>query len=308
MNQLVSFNREKEIFMNHTQRALKNRLKWIGFFAFNWLLYFSPLFGQVANYFPLKLNNYWNYGNYFWTIVDSVSIENNLYYELNDTSYFRFIRLDPLNQLTEYRNGIKRVWYKFSAAVGESWQMADSVNVDEFANSKMSLDSSGVMVKTKAGLFPGCLVFRNERAIPDFSYTIDWLAPGVGIVRRVEDSIIGPVVFELNDFYLTAIEKRSRLNRSQNINLINYGNYPNPFNNETVIHFELLKQSSINIKIYDNLGTEIFLSNLGELPGGHYQIKWQGENLSGTAVSSGLYFYLIEANQEKQCGKMLLLR
>lgn len=87
-----------------------------------------------------------------------------------------------------------------------------------------------------------------------------------------------------------------------------YGNYPNPFNPETTISYDLPEESRVVIKIYKNLGQEVCtLINQRQNPG-HRRVVWNGRNQQGESVSSGLYICLIEAGDFLASTKMILLK
>jgi hypothetical protein len=85
-------------------------------------------------------------------------------------------------------------------------------------------------------------------------------------------------------------------------------NYPNPFNPITVIQYSLPKSSFVKIEIYNILGQKVrtLLEEPQEL--GYKTIQWDGEDDSGVEVSSGVYFYKIEAGTFVECKKMTLLK
>jgi glycosidase len=85
-------------------------------------------------------------------------------------------------------------------------------------------------------------------------------------------------------------------------------NYPNPFNPSTEIKFHIARQSFVSLKIYDLLGREIETLVSEELDNGVYIVDWNGDNNFGEKVSSGIYFYRIEAGSFINSMKMLLLK
>ena len=91
-------------------------------------------------------------------------------------------------------------------------------------------------------------------------------------------------------------------------------NYPNPFNPETWIPYQLAQSADITISIYAVDGTVIRTLNLGHKPSGIYQDKtraayWDGKNNVGEPVASGVYFYtLTTAGNFKSTRKMLILK
>ena len=80
-------------------------------------------------------------------------------------------------------------------------------------------------------------------------------------------------------------------------------NYPNPFNPTTTIKYQIPKLSFVTLKVYDVLGREIETLVDEEKPAGSYQVEWSTNNLS-----SGVYFYTINATGFIETKKMLLIR
>ena len=89
-------------------------------------------------------------------------------------------------------------------------------------------------------------------------------------------------------------------------------NYPNPFNSETAIEYTLPKENQVKIVIYNMLGQKVKTLLDQTEPAGYKRIIWDGKNERGEIVSSGMYFYRIEAKSRKktltQTNKMLLLK
>ena len=81
-------------------------------------------------------------------------------------------------------------------------------------------------------------------------------------------------------------------------------NYPNPFNSRTVISYNLLESSSVNLKLYDILGREIQTLISGYHEAGEYKFIWQAEN-----VATGVYFYRLTLDDTiSRTGMMTLLK
>ncbi|MBW6515601.1 MAG: T9SS type A sorting domain-containing protein [Candidatus Cloacimonetes bacterium] len=86
------------------------------------------------------------------------------------------------------------------------------------------------------------------------------------------------------------------------------GNYPNPFNPETTICFSLSEPSKVTISIYNNRG-QLVKSVIDDfLPTGEHRIIWDGRDERYKQVSSGVYFYRMQANEYSEVRKMLLLK
>jgi hypothetical protein len=85
-------------------------------------------------------------------------------------------------------------------------------------------------------------------------------------------------------------------------------NYPNPFNPETIIEFNLPEETEASLKIY-NLKGQLVTTLINEmLQKGRHKIQWNGNDSEGNAVSSGLYFYQLKSNRNVFSRKMLLLK
>lgn len=87
-----------------------------------------------------------------------------------------------------------------------------------------------------------------------------------------------------------------------------FKNYPNPFNPETTIRYEIPKNSRVELVIYNIRGQRIRTLVDTEKESGRHSIKWDGKNNRDLVVPSGVYFYRIKAEEFVQARQMLLLR
>ena len=88
-------------------------------------------------------------------------------------------------------------------------------------------------------------------------------------------------------------------------------NYPNPFNPETWIPYELAAPADVSIAIYAADGRLVRRLNLGHQPVGSYESRsraahWDGRNQLGEPVASGVYFYTLSAGDFTATRKMLI--
>lgn len=85
-------------------------------------------------------------------------------------------------------------------------------------------------------------------------------------------------------------------------------NFPNPFNPETVISYQLSVVGDVKLAIYNVLGELVRnLRQRREMPGLH-AVRWDGRDDAGLPVSSGVYIYRLETGQQTASRKMILLR
>ena len=90
-------------------------------------------------------------------------------------------------------------------------------------------------------------------------------------------------------------------------------NYPNPFNPETWIPYQLAKSADVTLTIYAVNGQIVRQLSLGHQLAGTYQSKsraayWDGRNAVGEPAASGLYFYTFRAGDFSATRKMLILK
>lgn len=82
-----------------------------------------------------------------------------------------------------------------------------------------------------------------------------------------------------------------------------FNNYPNPFNPNTIIKFNLIKTNDVKLKVYDITGRLITTMINQKLSAGEYKVDFIGSELS-----SGIYIYRIEAGDFKDTKKMMLIK
>jgi hypothetical protein len=85
-------------------------------------------------------------------------------------------------------------------------------------------------------------------------------------------------------------------------------NYPNPFNPSTVIPFALPRPGFVSLKVYNIIGQEVANLVAGNLPAGAFRAAWNGTDMNGGTVTSGVYFYRLKAGDYAETRKMLLMK
>ncbi|MBP1683250.1 MAG: repeat protein [Ignavibacteriaceae bacterium] len=82
-----------------------------------------------------------------------------------------------------------------------------------------------------------------------------------------------------------------------------FQNYPNPFNPSTVISYQLPVNGNVTLIVYDVLGNEVSTLINEEKPAGNYEVEFSAEGLT-----SGIYFYKLQAGSVTETKKMILMR
>jgi len=110
-------------------------------------------------------------------------------------------------------------------------------------------------------------------------------------------------VYIYNDF-LTNINSHTNIAETFSLQQ----NFPNPFNPSTTINFTLVKPSNVQLDIFASNGQYIrsILSN--NMIAGKHRVVWDGTNLEGKQVSSGVYYYHLSVDKMAKTRKMILLR
>ena len=85
-------------------------------------------------------------------------------------------------------------------------------------------------------------------------------------------------------------------------------NYPNPFNPTTTISFSLPTTSVTRLEVYNVLGQRVKTLVDGPLEPGVHQLEWDATDDHGSRVSSGIYFYRLQAGSFSDSRKMVLLK
>jgi len=86
------------------------------------------------------------------------------------------------------------------------------------------------------------------------------------------------------------------------------GNYPNPFRNQTQIHFTLPEARAVTVSVYDVTGRRVATLLNQSLRAGPHEVQWDGRSSTGRTLSSGVYLYRVEAGEYSQTRRMVLIR
>ena len=100
---------------------------------------------------------------------------------------------------------------------------------------------------------------------------------------------------------VTSVEDENSFNQPKDFLLSQ--NYPNPFNPTTIIKYQIPEISFVTIKIYDVLGNEIASVVNEEKSEGSYEVEFDGKKLT-----SGIYFYRLQADTYVETRKMVLIK
>ena len=203
--------------------------------------------------------------------------------------------------------------------------------------SKYDLNSDGTVDNTDAGLVADAMGTSNARYDVNGDGTVNFLdlllvfdnrdpgaagaptivgmkmsAAQIDIIEEQIDLLIATndrspsamrVLVYLQQLLVTARPEKTQL----------LANYPNPFNPETWIPYELATDTHVKVTIYNTQGVVIRTLQFGHQSAGYYVGRdraayWDGRNALGEQVASGLYFYQLETDEMSLMRKMVILK
>jgi photosystem II stability/assembly factor-like uncharacterized protein len=125
----------------------------------------------------------------------------------------------------------------------------------------------------------------------------------IGFINRTTGWIIGNggTILKTNNANITGIKNRIDAEIPSGFRL--FQNYPNQFNPTTRIEYSIPNSSFVTLKVYDVLGREVAVLINEEKHAGNYEVEFNGKNLS-----SGIYFYKLQAGNYSSVKKMILMK
>lgn len=118
--------------------------------------------------------------------------------------------------------------------------------------------------------------------------------------------MIGGQEFWLDNIEITTVTSVPENSLPESFRL--HQNFPNPFNPETEIRFQLPEASPVVLTIFNIVGHKIHKLVDEQYEAGNHSVRWDGKDGRGNVVSSGVYFYKIQTRTFSQIKKMILLQ
>ena len=205
------------------------------------------------------------------------------------------------------------------------------------ARSKYDVNGDGKVDNTDAGLVSDALGTNNAKYDVDGNGTVNFLDLLLVFDNRDAGAAAAPTILgmKLSAAQIDIIEEQIDLliatgdrspaamrtliylqqliatARPEKTQLL--ANYPNPFNPETWIPYELATDTTVKITIYNTQGVVIRTLELGHQSSGYYTGRdraayWDGRNAVGEQVASGIYFYQLETDTLSLMRKMVILK
>jgi hypothetical protein len=226
----------------------------------------------------------------------------NFAYPGNDYSYsniLRHVEMTPNNGSILININIPNGTEVFEAEIFQniSWYKFNNSGIDSV---KIELSSDGgiswSVISTKTP--------NNGK----YLWKVPQISSSKCLVRIVNP--FSPTVYDVSDVPFTINtpsstgKKNDELSQSWKI----LGNYPNPFNNQTIFRFHSGGSTHLTIDVFNVLGQSIAQLFDHEILSGDHSIPWNGKNFNKNDVPSGMYFVRFETPSNVSTIKTLLLR
>jgi len=219
----------------------------------------------------------------------------------------------PIDPISSVDQGNNVDWFEASAnhAPVMAYIPPQSVTIGQTLNvSVTAIDPDGTTPSLTAAFIPANASFLdNGNGTGAFDFTPNAAQVGVHIVFFiVSDGVLADtaVVTITADLVNDIEDDNHRDVLPSHVELSQ--NYPNPFNPVTTIEYSIPRRCNVRLDIYNSLGRKVrTLIDQEEWAGSHLT-TWDGTSRFGETVSTGVYFYRLQAGDSVEMKKMLLVR
>ncbi|MEJ5351543.1 MAG: T9SS type A sorting domain-containing protein [Melioribacteraceae bacterium] len=201
-----------------------------------------------------------------------------------------------------YSNGITDESDYYKLNLSTNW---DSLYIRTDSDSTLEIDlalydANGMQISA-AGEWGTKEIMSYKNALANTYYIKAWKYLGYGSYAiKISSRYPGRTLTDVKDKEKNLIP----------VNYALYQNYPNPFNPTTTIKYEIPEDAHVTLKVYDILGSEVAVIVDEYQNAGSYTVSFSAESLlkDTKRISSGVYFYRLEANNFTQVKKFILMK
>lgn len=236
-----------------------------------------------------------NTGSFVWEVPESVGQGDDYRFRVRSTDDFQLVDFsDAFFSVGPGPNTPSLTMTNPNG--GETWTLGETVSVQ--------WETNNVEGNVKLALFEGNTYRKTivNSTANDGEYTWEvpgWLPTGDNFrvrVRSTEDISI----VDFSDAYFSLVDQGAQ----QETTLLSVeGNYPNPFNPETTIRYQLTAPTHVAVAVYDVTGRKVAQLIDGPQAAGAQTVRFDASHLP-----SGFYLYRVSAGAQSLTGKMLLLK
>ena len=146
----------------------------------------------------------------------------------------------------------------------------------------------------------------QEVEIPLEAFELTEPIEGIGLFGNLEGTFFLDDIRLVTARAITSVLEEHIAGRPQGFTLEQ--NFPNPFNSGTVIRFSLPSSDVVKLVVYNVTGQKMATLLEGIREAGRYTVFWDGREISGNALATGIYLYRLQAGSQMETRKLLLLR
>lgn len=156
--------------------------------------------------------------------------------------------------------------------------------------------------------------YRQVVAIGNVGQNLTWTLSNLPqgdyfwAVQAVDHAFAGSMWSEESSFQIGMVAVEPAQPQTQTPTAYALKNYPNPFNPQTTITFDLPVRSHVKLRVYDLSGQPVAVLIDDPQEAGSYTIRWAGTDDRGHPVNSGLYLYQLQTEKVTLVRTMVLLR
>jgi M6 family metalloprotease-like protein len=244
-------------------------------------------------------------GGYALPVDITVPATGNSYYSTNGTTFSNLTIYDiPVRVLFLDNSALPIQLASFTAAAGGSGVTLNWQTVSEINNYGFEVERDTARAQPEFAPLPGSFIPGHGTTLEPhvYAYTDGNVKTGKWAYRLKQIDLDGSIYESdavLVDLTTTGAESNPALPQVYSL----AQNYPNPFNPTTMIRYGLPIRSFVSLKVYNTVGQEIASLVNGEQDAGYHETMFDASRLS-----SGVYFYRLQAGDFASTKKLMLLK
>jgi hypothetical protein len=284
------------------------------------LLIFANIWDDLFDYVTIKVDNLDSNGQYSWelpiTFADSVGGKSDIIdiffnADYSASVYWRDQNIVPHDQYSSYYQKISADGQFGFAGYGLSLKPYSPNLI--WAERMIRSDDEYILIFIDDGLQAQKITVDGTEVWDEAIFVSNLGASDRRYTTDMNGGFLYVFIIDLNGLWAQQVSSSGLLGdvatyiKSSNFSLPSkyelLQNYPNPFNPLTTIEFTLPKSEEVKIEIFNTLGQKIYVLLNQHMKAGNHEVEFNVANLS-----SGIYFYRIEAGEFQDVKKMIMLK
>jgi hypothetical protein len=298
---------------------------------------FAQINSDFRVFFPMRVGDVWEYEYDDYPLYPRFQVKNvgdtlmpngKVYSNLAGPSPGGFYRLDDSDRVFQYLPEHLRcpdsefVVYNLSSADRSIWPScltplgnfpANYVGI--YGTSNRLYPRLGVTVNTKQFCEAQIDMMSGDTAfcplVPHIRYSPRRLAAGFGLVWTQQEgpalNLDGAILNGIRYGTVTSADQQNRIPLTARREIV-MQSYPNPFNSQTRIRYQVDCVDEVLIEVFDALGRKMRTVMKNRQERGQHEIIWDACGDNGVRVNSGVYFFRISIGDETATQKLALVR